>query len=481
MKCETIAQLNRVSLKECSKCKELFYWLNNGLCKKCYKEECVHCDNCDKTVHIKNAINGVCKKCFVLAANRLTISHNVPGGILDNMGIYEIRDLLNFQVFPDDRVFPDDWNWSIMVKGKGEYVGSLAKRIGKFVFQSGKKKLSNDLLGKIGSIINAHTNKKTEYNFDFTGKFDWCSGDYGDSGSCYWGCHSGAKDLLQNNNCLAIRFYDEDKNGYARAWLQPIENGSYVLFNGYGEETINCARILADFLNLSYRKISIDNNGESGGQIWINGGMGYVVGKEEHINSFSCYDLGIEDEDQNICYHCGGICRDDYTVVNDNIVCEDCLSANYSYCESCDNYTSGDSQQVHHTDRQGRISERWVCSDCLSNYKECADCGEFFDNTVTACDRLGNEIEVCNDCAENYTSCEECSDLHKNINIVKDGRYEHCICDNCLSDNYVKCEDCGNYFPQEKIGSIGGKDYCPDCIDDHRADTQLELELNEVA
>jgi hypothetical protein len=369
------------------------------------------------------------------------ITFSLPSGIVDKVGQDEICNLL-----PD--ALPVDWKWECRIGGKGEYVGTLPKRIAKYFYQKYRTKLPSDLLGKIGSIMSAHTNNQNDYCFDFTNKFDWDSGDYGDRGSCYWGCHSSAKDLLQDNGALAMRFYNEGK-GYARAWLYP-RNSGYVVFNGYGLETIQISRILASYLGLSYRKITLENNGESSGTIWINGASGFIVDSEENVNSIECYDLGIEN-DSSCCTNCGH-CTDELTNVGDDFLCENCLSDDYFYCEDCGEYCCND--DWNDVDGQG------VCDSCLDNYFYCEICNKYHSADMVEVDGKS----ICSDCLDDETfTCDCCENLRLNSYHNRIG--DKVICDDCKDEYYSDCLICGGLHEKDDLTEIDGHDFCDDCKD----------------
>lgn len=474
---EIRAQLNGLPRIKCKNCGDSFYRLKDGYCDACYRKLFTRCEDCGEVIATASAIGGICRNCFVSRANRKRVTHKVACGVVSYQGIRQISEILDY---PD---YPATWKWETMVRGKGEYVGSLAKRLAKLVYQTKGAKLDNSTLGQIGSLINANTNKRTEYTFDITKRFNWSAGDFGDDGSCYWGCRSEARGMLENEGCLAIRFYDEESGeGYARAWLMPLDSERYIVFNGYGEETIDCARILASFLSYSYRKIRLSNNGDDSGTIYINGGMGYLIGKEEAINGASSWDFEIDDDCGECCDDCEcRVSREEMNCVGDRHVCDDCLSSNYSYCEQCDEYYAcEDVSEVHRTRRDGSLESRYVCDDCRrSHYTQCDDCGEYFDNTLTAYDKHGNEIEICHKCAENnFSVCEDCDCLTEDATEIREGRYSKYVCPSCL-DNYHKCADCGEY--RSEAHEIAGQFYCGDCVESHTDNRQLHLELEGVA
>ena len=111
----------------------------------------------------------------------------------------------------------------------------------------------------------------------------------------------------------------------------------------------------------------------------------------------------------------------------------------------------------------------------------CADCG-----AIINVDENGNIIPieemaknddyiinnlgeyVCSECMEDYTQCEDCGDWIPTDDGYWVGEYEdHFVCEDCLDDNYIKCEDCGKYFLEEDLtyidGYCGGYYVCYDC------------------
>ena len=348
----------------------------------------------------------------------------MPTGEIDEEGIKVIQKQLWLW---DLLSLPDWWDYSTQVKGKGEYVGSFCKRVAKYYWQTHRIKLSSDRLGILGSIMSMHTDKNANYVVDYTQNLhSWDSGDFGDSGSCFWTCNSGARTMLEEDGAWAIRFYKnklsiEPNNisnhleGFARAWICR-RNNYYVVFNGYGLETVCIARIMANGLNLSYRKITLNNNDELHGLLYING-YGYAIGYESDIHGLSQVDLEIDDN-AILCCECEErFDENDAYYHNNQTYCQDCFSENFSYCDNCDEYYPNDQFE--------QICGRYICDDCRdSNYSLCEKCGEYADNDQIVCI---NDEEICQDCKdEYYESCKECGEyvLNKDLNANE-------LCDEC--------------------------------------------------
>lgn len=409
------------------------------------------------------------------------IDIKLPGGHVPECARDAIFDFLRDNSLPS---VPGWFDWRLKVGGKGEYVGSFAKRYAKYAWQAHNCKVPADLLGKLGSLVGERASRATRYSIDFTRDFNWRAGDFGDGGSCYWGCRAAARTALAQAGAFAIRTWDES-TGSGRAWIVR-EGDFFVVFNGYGPETSQFALILAHHLGLSYRKVSLTNNGEDGGLIWINGATGYVVGAEDRINGMSQWDLSIDCEfdlcaycnsptngnpivtvggdhicehcycdEYFTCSHCGEIHRfDDCTSIGDNCVCEDCLRTHYTLCGGCDEYWSD--SEVTAT----RDGDR--CPGCMDYYVECAGCGDYVHCNDVVDDSDGDP--VCPDCLKRYyDECAGCGDyrLKRGCRITEDGP----MCPDCM-DDYVECE-CGDIIHNSNSFVHNGAVYCRACGADY--------------
>ena len=99
----------------------------------------------------------------------------------------------------------------------------------------------------------------------------------------------------------------------------------------------------------------------------------------------------------------------------------------------------------------------YVCHDCLDHhYTLCADCDEYFlnEDTYTAVDCDGNEIDVCCNCLEHYIECYECGRYVHSHNAVdaytSNGKLVH-ICPDCRDYCYEECKICGALFHQDNL------------------------------
>lgn len=383
----------------------------------------------------------------------LYFPNDTNANILSDNGIYAIIhaiEELEYRYFRENNLRIDDYDatrksfhyflpykygmslYSIFLGYIGnEFVnseGKLIKRLAKFIKQELNWKLSDAEAGYIGGII---TNYKPSDRipFDVTDHFDWQAGDFGDYGSCFWGCRKNAREILTNHNCLAIRIYKDDSynEGEGRAWLYyaPKHNG-FIMFNSYSHRQIEeLSNKLASWIRENYhidvytKRISFRVNGRDDGTVWINGGEGILISSEEYSTLKSINMTGIEESTDIECCNCGDyINEDDVIYIYGDCYCENCCF----YCDHCEEYCRGDN--FHVTYRGDRI-----CDNCLENYDTCYACNELY--PMDDLYRTGDEYMLCDNCFNDAHYCEDCD---RRFYRSRNGTY----CD----DNNWRCDDC---------------------------------------
>lgn len=364
----------------------------------------------------------------------------VPGNGISSIGIEQIQENLQdwgLDAIPDVILLPKGnttpWYWDWKVGGKGEYVGTLPKRISKLVWQARGVKLTQEQLSKIGNIGSAHSGKHATYHFDVVNHAEWGRSDFGQPDDCcFWGCHASAKDMILDNGGGAIRFFSSKSynrlDGIARAWLVPWHD-CWIVFNGYGLETLAIARILAaHFGHTYYRKVALRNNGESAGDLWINGGTAYLVGPQESVLEWEKIDLKWEEIEKYTCVRCGeSIDENDHSHSPDGEdFCNDCFEERCFYCRHCEEifWSSG----VH-----WGPNEETLCEDCYN-----AEC----------------------------TSCAACNKILWFHDAIEDSEGER-FCQKCYSDRYSECDNCEKEYLHDDLTQIDGGIYCEDCLSEH--------------
>lgn len=332
------------------------------------------------------------------------------------------------------------------------------------------------IMCEVGNLIAKHTMLKGTMYFDIVDKFDWHAGDFGDSGSCYWGCRTDARAMLENDNALAIRFYRKldngDYDGIGRAWIVEHE-GLAVVYNAYEQNSDGdyCqwntleryASVLAYLASCETKRITLTNNGESYGMLWINGAKGIVLGSHKHAG----IDLDIAECDDNEntaqCEHCGRTIEleyDDYYTMPYGIICDSCHSDRYSYCETCeqDDIDNDDMVEVRVARRvnwEGRLYyvTEYMCSECASeNTFTCEHCGERYLSEVFSSVETEENDVFCEDCAVDYTwTCEHCDTCHSTEGwqvservVLSDMSY----CEDC-AEGFVACSECSSLVERD--------------------------------
>lgn len=269
---------------------------------------------------------------------------------------------------------PEDWSWLWIVQS-GEYRGTFPKRVASYYYKKHSLKCPDSFIQQVGNLSRKHLDSGFHYEFEFVDEFDWHSGDFGDGGSCYWGSNEQAREVLQEHGALAVRFYKDD-DGYGRAWFVQTPD-FYIVFNGYGYDTLTIARVLSAWMNVQYRKIQLVNNGETSGLVWINGGIGYAIGTPEKIEGIRSFDLRFDVPFVTYCSRCDDrIEREDavYFGPDDHEYCEDCYYDLFSSCDHCGEvYFDDDLTYVHDSEL--------VCVWCRDrHYSHCSKCGDWHRN-----------------------------------------------------------------------------------------------------
>jgi len=259
--------------------------------------------------------------------------------------VAEIKKLLLSYGFTLD--FPPDWQWVLRVEEQGEYVGSLTKRIGKYLSKTNQGKLSESLRNNIGNIITNHTPSDSIYYLDFTQNFDWSAGDFEPQSSCYWDVNYRhlARSFMSDCGFWAVRFYCNNKfrisDGLGRAWIAPFED-HLIMFNPYMFDTAcpsaEITHVLKKLFGCSSKTIMLSNNEASDGYLWINQGAGTAFGSSDVLSELNSHiDLQVPTIYCDEC--CEEIIDNSHKYEHeDNAYCERCFPDRFSFCNECDRY-----------------------------------------------------------------------------------------------------------------------------------------------
>ena len=193
--------------------------------------------------------------------------------IIDEENRKTIKTLLSqYHLF-----LPDDFNWEWVNKE-----GKIFGRIGKCF----KGNFSLKIYDRLSALFSNITLNK-EYLVDFTDRFDWRRGDFGDHGSCFWTSKRTDKTFLQRYKALAFRLWKDETRGFARAWVVQMDNDplSLAVFNGYGLELNKMTYLLASYYEMYHKQVLIN------APVYINSGALLSTKKENDIESISLRDV----------------------------------------------------------------------------------------------------------------------------------------------------------------------------------------------
>jgi hypothetical protein len=321
-----------------------------------------------------------------------------------------------------------DWKFAKSIaKGEddsGTY-GKITRRISKMVHDSYDIDLTESEIATIGNIADQYSYQKNDYQIDFTTKFSWRSGDFGDEGSCFWSGRKLARTMLEEHGAWAMRLWQNER-GMGRCWLIPpltsLELDAYVVFNGYSAaknngthnnlETRNYADILSVLLaesntDVRVQEINLYNNRYNTGLLYINSGNAYAVGS--NLSSYTeTYDLRWPDACYT-CTKCSNIIywsdsSESVRMVGDRILCRSCYNESYVKCASCRN-------EYHKTDliviTSTNFDDFHICAECNRVYTYCYNCNH---RELRGAVVIKGEHTYCSYCARNYIkSCGICA------------------------------------------------------------------------
>lgn len=377
----------------------------------------------------------------------------------------------------------DQWEWLIH---KGEFAGTLPKRISAYTYKKSGFKLPPAVLSEIGNIARRYTVGTNEYHFDFNTELDWNRGQFGDAGSCFWSERKGARPMIKDAGGYAIRFFreaDDPYSGYARCWIIPHPSKSMlILFNIYGFNgaQITVPRVLSEFLGTTYngRSVQFRNNGDDSGELYINGGTCWLVGQDapEHTDRI---DLEIEDQndERRTCCSCDELYDEDDGRENryGDWYCNDCYCEHYGICDACDE--ENDADDMHYSNVNGGN----YCESCYDErFYTCSDCGDEGWRTSFLARRgtsheVGDEV-VCDSCFErHYFVCDRCGSDNHNDDAREVERHGQNVtwCDYCADHYAENCVDCDKLVNSNDLDAAGRCDDCGMKVEEE--DTREEI------
>ena len=299
------------------------------------------------------------------------------------------------------------WEWSTSY---GTFPKRLAKRV-KHVFGV---TLDKDLVSKLGKVARENvTMHLSNHILLISDQIDWEDGDYGDSGSCFWGDRSAARDIILEAGGGSLRIHSPSNYPVARCLWLP-HGGSVVLFNAYARRgrSINLetfATVLSKAKEAKhYRKIGISHNDDCDGTLYLNGGSGFIVDSEP-VNHIDYVNFEFDFETCRWCERFIHSYEGVYEGPHGNTLCEECYDEARCECESCGEEMWKDDAIAYHGE--------YLCSDCMNDIGwKCFVCGQWQENSVPKSQsRLYERMQdTCPSCITGtlLRRCHMCGVLH---------------------------------------------------------------------
>lgn len=300
--------------------------------------------------------------------------------------------------------------WNVWMVEKGKYSGTWSKRYNSMVWQKFGCRPPEPMVAKLGDILSKFANCEQSHIVDITNVCDWTPGDFGESAtSCWWHDYNRARLGLFRDGGMAMRFYNERKNGIGRCWIYPAKKSNMLyLFNAYHKKNLslyNMACLLATHLGVSYKRCNLHASGA-----YINSEAGFCVAPVDVLDTHrtkleDCVELNFvsssQDDDEQTCTNCGRTypAGDDWYAYNGEPICMRCYDNNYFTCNNCDNmFPIGEHYEAHGD---------YYCQDCFDEeFVACTNCGE----AVRIDDATEYEGDAyCEDCAP--VECNQCHEM----------------------------------------------------------------------
>jgi len=171
--------------------------------------------------------------------------------------------------------------------------GKLPKRAANLIHKRYNASLPDKFLATLGGYL-ASDIPGDGVTYAITKEFDWEQGEFGDKGSCFFTSSPDILPRLTLSSAHALRFYDKRGKGTGRAIILPSPMGEAVVVNSYGpslEQTRGRLRIIKG-PDTRIDTVSLTNFGDHNYQLYINLGVGLLVGGDGSHNG--SVDLAFE-------------------------------------------------------------------------------------------------------------------------------------------------------------------------------------------
>ena len=286
--------------------------------------------------------------------------------------------------------------------------GKILKRFSKHIKKEHSIILSNESMGLIGSRLESLLNDSIEeYTYDIfkcSNGINWYDGQFGKSGSCYYGLYKNSIPTIEHNEDMyAIRFFEDmdDMNGIGRTWFKVLDEDTIIIFNSYGINQKNVLSVIKSIALKNGIKINSHTstliNSESNYIPYINNDKGLLISSNS-IDSIDEIDLNLIEYDNfmnewilgNECDNCGEYVNEDMNEINGCSYCNSCYEDNFSECELCNGVHSRHSMLnicINHSNESTMI-----CTECEDNLNKCGVCNGYMNED--------EDEDICDVCKE---------------------------------------------------------------------------------
>lgn len=383
-------------------------------------------------IKVANINDAIAK--MVSTHRRVKVPDSVPEVISNDAADIIAMTISNFR---NTLVIPTEIRDAIATE-----TGKPAKRIANYLFKNRQIRLEPEVVSNIGVIISRYTRKFPINNFfmDFDDTLEWDDGDFGDGDSCFWSSNIAARRHMQDNGYFAVRIWQQYRDwqtnlfgglcGVGRAWIRPRfpNSSTMLLFNAYGpldRDQLSLA-ICTVFENCSFRSVSISNNGDTRGMMYLNNGRGTLISTDKGILN-GCdghLDLHARVYDMPSCVSCDDeIDVEDELYYQDNngdYICEWCRNNHYFQCSVCKDLVSN--RYTHETSAENPILLYRV-----TNWRSFSD---FPENPTF---EVSRHTEICRHCFQHSVrECPECKRMYRTESLYAQSNWTRCeVCPEC--------------------------------------------------
>lgn len=220
-----------------------------------------------------------------------SIDVETPAGLISDAGMKEIAEYVYRQAnsygMYSQVLNNMDHEWT-------NKSGNFTKRIAKLALQQGHK-IDPQILSEIGNLARANSSSGKTYRLTFSRDLNADASEWFHGGSCWWTDYAESRCALKQCGGLGVRTFDDWDTVTGRAWIVPLKEredyygqrglalcddpmdaDAFVVFNAYGPDGYEFARLVAQLTGWSYRKL-----GFSCRPMYVNNNSGFLVAPQQ--------------------------------------------------------------------------------------------------------------------------------------------------------------------------------------------------------